>query len=55
LQEKINTYTEAEVLTALAVEKHTKNRLHMLTRLYSRFSRLRGERERREVMFGGST
>lgn len=53
LQPKLKTLTEEQLLAAMLYERQKKNRLNILQRLYSRFSAIRSERERREVLYGG--
>jgi hypothetical protein len=50
LHAKIMDLGEEAVLQALEREKCGKRRMHILNRLYSRYSKLRAERELAELM-----
>lgn len=50
LQECIHALEEEDLLKCIAVEKMDRNRANILNRLYSRYSAMRKNRERRELM-----
>ena len=52
INEKLNTFTEEELKKMILLELQTKQRLHILHRLKRRFDRVRGDRERREIVLG---
>lgn len=50
LSESLEQLTELQLLKYLYVEKITRKRLYILTRLKSRFNVVRNERENNEIM-----
>lgn len=50
LQEVIMTLSEEEIIKAILIEKSEKERLHILQRLYSRYGKLRLQREKKELI-----
>lgn len=50
LQECIHALDETDLLKCMVVEKMDRNRANILNRLYSRYSAMRKNRERRELM-----
>lgn len=49
LNKQIMFMGELQILDLLDIEKQTKGRLRVLMRLYNRFSKLRGAREKVEL------
>lgn len=49
LNETVMFLTEAEVVELMEYERCNKGRLRVLLRLYNRYSKLRGQREKKEL------
>lgn len=50
LQNYIMDLSQEDLLACIIAEKKSKNRVNILTRLYARFSELRKDKERREML-----
>lgn len=48
----MSVLSEKDLSTLIAMEQGGKNRIHMLNRIHARYSRVRAERERREILSG---
>lgn len=49
----VMNFTEPELARLLQLEQAGRNRTNFLLRIHSRFNRVRGEREKRELFTGG--
>ena len=52
MNESLNTLTEEQCLELLQLEQSGRRRVHMLNRIHARFTKLRSERERIDIMSG---
>lgn len=52
MNEHLNDLKEEQCLKLLHMEQDGKRRVHMLNRIHARFTKLRSERERIEIMQG---
>lgn len=52
MNESLNQLTEAQCLALIRLEQDGKRRVHMLNRIHARYTKLRSERERIEIMQG---
>ena len=50
LQKHINHLTQDELTLFMKLEKENRNRVNILTRLYSRYSKIRREKEMKKLM-----
>lgn len=49
LNDNIMTFSEWELRAAMFAEKNDRNRFNILSRLYSRYTKVRTEREKKEI------
>jgi len=49
---EMSTLAEKDLSVLITMEQDGKNRIHMLNRIHARYSRVRSERERREILAG---
>lgn len=50
LQKHLNHLTEKELLSFISIEKKERKRVNILTRLYSRYAKVRREREMKKLL-----